>query len=225
MAAWPPLLEKEMNLSQKLVSIFFAAVFFFCSQGYGQSCELTISDKLNVASWARFEREPLKFGAVALSLETMQIRNVLHLKDRPDVRVGSINAIWEGKPHRLYIDLIRVEEPFKKMGVGTYLIESLMEQFPIEQVEEITAVLAMDNLRAFMGKFNKSTNNFDEALKQTPFYKSFSRVGFSEVVNDETSYKPEDNLLKITLTKPIRMNEAPFELTFKPIRKIILINE
>lgn len=116
-----------------------------------------------------------KFEFTIISLD----QNYSYLQYR---EIPSSNAI--------IIDMIRVPEKFRGNGFSTRLIEIMLEQQP--NLEKVVLELDMTNKTLF-DSFPE--NSYEERLRMTPVFKSFSRLGFSQIIH-VSEYEVKRNGIK-----------------------------
>lgn len=99
------------------------------------------------------------------------------LSKYPGVEVGHMKFELEGDV--LHIRAIFLNDGFKDMGASRYLFAKALATFP--QTEKVQATLVGDNAAFFKEEFERTGNQI-AAFKNTPFYKAFKKLGFSDIV-------------------------------------------
>lgn len=92
--------------------------------------------------------------------------------------VGSVEFEYFDHSDKLMIHWIEVNPIVRQKGISKKMVQAVLEDFP--ETKEIVAYLTDSNFKIFRDHFTK-TKALTESVKQTPFYKSFAELGFSEV--------------------------------------------
>lgn len=117
--------------------------------------------------------------------------------------VGSGDVAYYSAARKLYIARTFIDKEFQRNGLTTLVVGAALEMFPETQV--ITGRLVKDNATRFEEVFNQGsqihrskTRTLEEreakvleAFRETPFYKTASIYGFTEVDMKASYYRPQ----------------------------------
>lgn len=92
--------------------------------------------------------------------------------------VGTVEFEYFDHSDKLMIHWIEVNPLARQRGISKKLVQAVLEDFP--DTKEIVAYLTDSNFKIFRDHFVK-TKALTESVKQTPFYKSFAELGFSNM--------------------------------------------
>lgn len=107
--------------------------------------------------------------------------------------------------------------PVRFSGRMTQIIGAIREEFP--NIRRVESALEEDNYAVFSSEFHRNNEVFEmvctggscssdveDAISKTPFYKAFSRNGFSSIV--DFRFDPEDHYLRVVLEIPGNQNRS-----------------
>jgi len=107
-------------------------------------------------------------------------------KSQPELQkeVGRIDFDFMDSTNTLFIEWVSVEPHFQKKGLATQLMREVLQSFP--ETERVMGYLTDTNKKLYDEKL-KATGSAEEALKNTPYYRSLKGLGFTEIVTN-TAY-------------------------------------
>lgn len=121
----------------------------------------------------------LSFPPIAIDREHdgHKIVKLFYRNDKGEV--GSIEySIRKETPYMMSVDWVGTEMSYRRLGVSNHLIKAAANRE--NGVFEILALLVGINYQVFNSMYG-NRENCNEALIDTPFYRSFSAIGFSVI--------------------------------------------
>jgi hypothetical protein len=187
------------------------AAFSFCQPGFAQS---TCSDLFKLESTSPFNTELQKIISQsgeareqsqikllreiqtsisqALGFETKlrfevqdEFINIFSL-NRNQVKVIELTLMYLPTRKMLIVEYIGTA-PYSKLGLGQKLIEAALVRFP--EVSFLKADSLVSDNEAVLNNYLSQGDSIEVALKKTPMFKIFTKLGFSELV--QSSINPE----------------------------------
>ena len=126
-----------------------------------------------------------------------------------EVAVGRVRVEYGMETRHLTVSTTLTHPPFQASGISTLTIGAVVREFP--DVKSVSGELVGTNQRAFLSALRKaqdshSANAREQAFKATPFYKTMSRFGFTEIDFDHSSFDPLEtssiHQINLRLRKP-----------------------
>ena len=159
-----------------------------------QVANFTLSDKpsANGLSGSLFLHLPANAGAPA------------------DIPVATLN--YKFSPSGTSVEIVNIDvlTEYQRQGLARFLFKNLLGKNP--QIKTVTAFLAKSNGNEFKKHFLEYKKQMPPALatkmalQKTPFYKSFSALGFTEIHPKDSYFDPFESLsseqIRISLSRP-----------------------
>ena len=135
--------------------------------------------------------------------KNIHIRLKWHLtKDQMElVEVGTGKVLaflnWEYNPSDGFLlisEISVLRSNLRKKGLGYLMVDSLVELIGVRNINKIASYLVQDNLRTLEAQMELNGGLLEEALKQTPSYKTKARWGFSVFNETESEVEISENI-------------------------------
>lgn len=156
---------------KSLFSLLILLLFSLSTFAAAPLCRSLFREK--VPGYFQFSEENQQIGFVSTDIKKPQFSGS---------EVGRLDFDFFDSTNTLYIAWVDVHPQFREHGVSTQLIEEVLRRYP--ETEKIAGYLTNKNLEVYEDVLGKTYDHV-QALKATPYYHSFSAMGFSEIISSD----------------------------------------
>ena len=97
-----------------------------------------------------------------------------------DQLIGTLDVVYNPSKDEIKMGHMYTHHDYREMGVGSALMENVLEDFP--DVKVITSDSLVDMNRDIANKFINQGLSLKDSIKQTPAYKIREKFGYSEIL-------------------------------------------
>lgn len=196
---WDKIANKILLLIAFFASLFFTAPVFsypLCSDLFNPSITEVIENILQQKGQAQQQAQLSQLREIqasiskALNFETKlrfepedEFINVFALNSR-GAKVIEATLSYLPSKKLLIVEYIGTA-PYSKLGLGQKLIEAALVRFP--EVALLRADSLVSDNEQELKKYLSAGDSLDAAIRKTPMFKIFSRVGFTELIPGSTN--------------------------------------